>query len=145
MASKKVGYGNPPDATKFKRGLSGNPKGRPKRKSTAFGEIIRNALNSPIQYHEKGRAKTTTLRELTLKLLTERAAKGDLAAAEHVLKVRAQAKRDGEMGIETLRIIDWLPDRDGQTGEQKTQESEASRPLGPDDSDERAPPTTKKH
>ena len=133
MADKKIGYGNPPDATKFKRGVSGNPKGRPKRKPTALGEIIRNALNSPVQYHEKGRAKTTTLRELTLKLLIERAAKGDLAAAEHVLKVRAQAKRDGEMGIETLRIIDWLPDRDGQTGEQKTQEFEAGKPVVSDE------------
>ena len=129
MANKKVGYGNPPDATKFKRGVSGNPKGRPKRKRTALGEIIRNALNSPVEYREKSKTKTTTLRELTLKLLTERAATGDLAAAEHVLKVRAQAKRDGEMGIETLRIIDWLPDRDGQTGEQKTQEFESGKMI----------------
>jgi uncharacterized protein DUF5681 len=133
MANKPVGYCNPPDATKFKRGVSGNPKGRPKRQPTPLGEIIRNALNSPVRYLEKGRAKTTTLRELTLKLLTERAAKGDLTAAEHVLKLRAQAKRDGEIGIETLRITDWLPDWDGQTGEQKTLESEASRPLGRDE------------
>ena len=132
MADKKIGYGNPPDATKFKRGVSGNPKGRPKREPTALGEIVRNALNSPVRYLEKGRAKTTTLRELTLKLLIERAAKGELAAAEHVLKVRAQAKRDGEVGIETLRIVDWLPDQDGQTGEQKTSGFEADRPVGSD-------------
>jgi hypothetical protein len=130
MANKKIGYGNPPDATKFKRGVSGNPKGRPKRKPTALGEIIRNALNSPVRYRDKNKTKTTTLRELMLRLLIERAAKGDLAAAEHVLKVRAQAKRDGEMGIETLRITDWLPDRDGQTGEQKTREFEGSKPIG---------------
>jgi hypothetical protein len=129
MANKKIGYGNPPDATKFKRGVSGNPKGRPKRKPTALGEIIRNALNSPVRYRDKNKTKTTTLRELMLRLLIERAAKGDLAAAEHVLKVRAQAKRDGEMGIETLRITDWLPDRDGQTGEQKTREFEGSKPI----------------
>jgi len=130
MASKKVGYGNPPDETKFKPGVSPNPKGRPpKPKPTALGEIVRDVLNSPIQYLKNGKTKTTTLRELVIKLLIERAAKGDLAAAEHVLKVRAQAKRDGEMGIETLRIVDWLPDRAGQTGEQKTQEFEIGKPI----------------
>jgi hypothetical protein len=69
---------------------------------------------------------------LTLKRLIERAAKGDLAAAERILKVRAQAKRDGEMGVETLRIVDWLPDQDGQTGEEKTSGFEADRPVGSD-------------
>jgi hypothetical protein len=130
MAGKKVGYGNPPDETKFKPGVSPNPKGRtPKPKPTAFGEIIQEVLNSPIEYRENGKTKTTTRRELALKLLIERAAKGNLAAAEHVLRVRAQAKRDGEMGFETLHIVDWLPDRSGQTGEQKTREFETGKPI----------------
>ena len=28
--STKVGYGNPPQHTRFKKGQSGNPRGRPK-------------------------------------------------------------------------------------------------------------------
>jgi Family of unknown function (DUF5681) len=30
MSKYKTGYGRPPKATQFKRGKSGNPKGRPK-------------------------------------------------------------------------------------------------------------------
>jgi hypothetical protein len=35
-----VGYGRPPMATKFKRGKSGNPKGRPKGSRSARAELI---------------------------------------------------------------------------------------------------------
>ena len=34
-ADKPIGYGNPPDHTKFKPGKSGNSKGRPKRSKPA--------------------------------------------------------------------------------------------------------------
>ena len=30
MATYKVGYGKPPKQTQFKKGVSGNPSGRPK-------------------------------------------------------------------------------------------------------------------
>lgn len=37
----KVGYGNPPKATRFAKGQSGNPSGRPKRQTgTSIKEIL---------------------------------------------------------------------------------------------------------
>jgi Family of unknown function (DUF5681) len=47
MADDKVGYGMPPRRSQFKPGVSGNPKGRPKRNSTAVPEVIKNTLNAP--------------------------------------------------------------------------------------------------
>src|ERR1039458_6542262 len=41
---KSVGYGAPPEATRFKKGVSGNPKGRPRGSlnvATVFTKILR--------------------------------------------------------------------------------------------------------
>jgi len=121
MSDDIVGYGKPPKASRFKPGISGNPKGRPKRQAPALAEIIGAALNAPVQYQERGRSKTTTRNELSLRLLVERAVKGDLKAAEFLLNVRSHAQRHGEVGVNRLRIINWLPDP-GQTADQKTKE-----------------------
>jgi hypothetical protein len=131
MADDEVGYGKPPKHSRFKSGVSGNPSGRPRREAGTFGEIIQNAVDAPIQYREQGRVKTITRNELGLRKLVEQAVKGNLAAAEQVLKVRAQALRDGEAGIERLEISDWLPDYPGQTAEQKTRDFLDDRDADP--------------
>jgi hypothetical protein len=122
MRDYDVGYGKPPKTSRFKPGSSGNPKGRPRRKPTALAEIIGGVLSASIAYQERGRTKTTTRHQLSLKMLIERAMKGNLDAADLVLKVRAQGQRFGEVGIERLLISDWLPDYPGQTADQKTEE-----------------------
>jgi hypothetical protein len=122
MADHDVGYGRPPKRSQFKPGVSGNPSGRRKRQPTALAEIIGKALDAPIEYRERGRIKVTTRRELRLRTLVDRAVKGDLGAAELILKIRAQARRDGEIGLDRLDISDWQPDWPGQTAEQKTLE-----------------------
>jgi len=40
MADYEVGYGKPPKSRRFQPGVSGNPKGRPKRKPLALAETI---------------------------------------------------------------------------------------------------------
>ena len=122
MTDDEVGYRKPPKDTRFKPGVSGNPKGRPKREPVVLADEIREVLNAPIQYREQGRLKTATRHELNLKMLIDRAVKGSVAAAGLVLKARAQALRSGDLGIERLLIDDWLPDYPGQTADQKTQE-----------------------
>jgi hypothetical protein len=122
MTDDGVGYGKPPKATRFKPGVSGNPKGRPKREPVALADTIREALNAPMQYREHGRIKTATRHELSLKMLIERAVKGSVAAAELILKTRAQALHSGDLGMERLLIDDWLPDYPGQTADEKTLE-----------------------
>ena len=43
-AEYEIGYRKPPKHTQFKKGQSGNPKGRPKR-SESFGQLVREALD----------------------------------------------------------------------------------------------------
>jgi hypothetical protein len=121
MADYTIGYGKPPKQFQFKSGVSPNPRGRPpKPKPTALADVIRSTLTAPIQYREHGRTKTTTRLALGLKMIVDSAVKGDLAAAELILAVRAQALRSGDAGIDLLEIHGGLPDFSGQTAEAKT-------------------------
>ncbi len=53
MASYEIGYGKPPVSGRFRAGISGSPKGRPKRKPPPFAERIKTVLNAPIEYRER--------------------------------------------------------------------------------------------
>ncbi len=123
MEDDKVGYRNPPRSKQFKPGVSGNPAGRPRRTPVPLAEKINAILNAPVEYRERGRTKFATRRELGLKILAERAAGGDLGAAENLLKIRDRAERYGDTGVDRLIIHDWLPDYPGQTGADKTEAS----------------------
>lgn len=120
MADDDIGYGKPPKNTRFKAGKSGNPRGRPKFAPDRLAEIVQEVLDTPMRYRENGRNKTATRTEVRLKLLAERAVKGDVSAAELLLKRRTHALRHGDVGAKRLIVTDWLPDYPGQTGEEKT-------------------------
>jgi hypothetical protein len=122
MPEKRIGYGNPPEHTRFKSGTSGNPRGRPKRKVPVAGEIINSVLNAPAEYRERGQTKTAARRELTLRNYVMRALGGDVRAAEVLLKLRAHAQRFSDTGVHSFEVTDWLPDHPGQTAAEKTHE-----------------------
>jgi hypothetical protein len=122
MSDYEIGYGKPPAKSRFPAGVSGNPKGRPRRKPFGLAEIIGGALNAPIEYRDKDRIRAISRHELILKMLIDRAVKGNLKYADLVLKIRAHGERFGEVGVSRLLVTDWLPDYFGQTADQKTQE-----------------------
>lgn len=120
MVDDSVGYRKPPKHSQFKKGLTGNPKGRPKRKPLAAAETIDGVLNARAEYREGGQTRTATRRELTIRTHVSRALKGDVKSAETLLKLRAHAQRHGEAGVRRIVVRDWLPDHPGQTGPEKT-------------------------
>jgi hypothetical protein len=123
VADDGIGHGRPPKQSQFKPGVSGNPKGRPKRKPADVSGVIKDALNAPIQVRNQGRTKTVTRTEVGLKKLIENAVRGDSTAAATILQIRTQASRHGDVGRETIEIRNWLESYAGQTAEQKSQES----------------------
>jgi hypothetical protein len=64
MADDETGYGKPPLSGRFQPGVSGNPKGRPKKKDSSLAERIGAVLDTPIRYVEGGKTKTVARRPL---------------------------------------------------------------------------------
>ena len=72
-----VGYKSPPKHGRFKKGVSGNPAGRPARASDLATAVIR-AIRQPMTIEENGRQRTvSTLQAIVIRLI-DRAAGGDL-------------------------------------------------------------------
>ena len=130
MAGSEIGYGKPPLSGRFRAGVSGNPKGREAQADPARRRI-KTVLNAPIEYRERGRTKVATYRELSLKMLVDRAISGDLGAAELVLKIRAGAERYGDPGVDPILVENWIADYPGQTAGQKTVDFTAERDATP--------------
>jgi hypothetical protein len=116
----KSGRGNPPTHSRFKKGVSGNPKGRPKRKRPPVGEIVSEVQNTPTAYREGGRTKRASRLGLVLKKLVNSALEGDVRSADLLFKLRADAENNNSTRIEKIIVEDWVPDFPNQTGEQKT-------------------------
>jgi hypothetical protein len=79
-----IGYRRPPREHQFKRGQSGNPKGRPKgAKSEAT--IVYELLHRKIHIREGGRTRKITVLEAILLRFTEDSLKGNVRSAAFLL------------------------------------------------------------
>jgi Family of unknown function (DUF5681) len=81
-----VGYGKPPRHTRFKRGQSGNPQGRPKG-SKNLTTLLTEALNEPVIVAENGGRRRITMRLAIIKQLVKRSATADLRAIKILLDI----------------------------------------------------------
>ncbi len=82
----EVGYGNPPKHTRFKKGQSGNRKGRTKG-SRNFKTELDEVLNEQMTITHQGKPKKVSARKAALLRLREKAiGKGDMRALEKWLE-----------------------------------------------------------
>ena len=82
----EVGYGKPPRHSQFKRGQSGNPRGRPAG-SKNLGTLVSEALNEPVIVVENGGRRKISKREAIIKQLVNRSAKADWRAIKILLDI----------------------------------------------------------
>jgi Family of unknown function (DUF5681) len=82
----QVGYGKPPRHSQFKRGQSGNPRGRPAG-SKNLGTLVSEALNEPVIVVENGGRRKISKREAIIKQLVNRSAKADWRAIKILLDI----------------------------------------------------------
>jgi Family of unknown function (DUF5681) len=75
----EVGYGKPPKNTQFQKGISGNPKGRPKKSLNFDHELIRES-NSLMTINENGQRKRIRKLRGMVKQLTNKAVSGNMSA-----------------------------------------------------------------
>jgi Family of unknown function (DUF5681) len=78
------GYGKPPKRTQFRKGRSGNPKGRP-RGSRNASTLLDETLKERVIVSENGRRRKVTKLEAILKQLVNKAAQGDHRATRLLL------------------------------------------------------------
>src|SRR6201996_2317836 len=82
--SYEIGFGKPPRHTQFKKGQSGNPKGRPKG-SRNLTTLLSEALNERVVVTENGGRRRITMRQAIIKQLVKRSATADLRAIKILL------------------------------------------------------------
>jgi hypothetical protein len=75
----EVGYRKPPKHSRWKKGQSGNPKGRPP-KSRNYKSLLKKELDERTAIREGGRIVQLTKREAIVKVWVDKSLKGDLKA-----------------------------------------------------------------
>ncbi len=97
------GYGKPPKATRFKKGQSGNPKGRP-RGSRNFSTDVKATLDQPVQLKIRGRNQTVATQQAALLRLREKALSGDGRALDRLLEL-ARTYNDEDLSDATTVVL----------------------------------------
>lgn len=81
-----VGYGKPPVHTRFKPGMSGNPKGKPRGRKS-HKEIVRAIFDEKISAQTPNGLKKMTKLEALVHTNMNRALKGDARASDQIFKI----------------------------------------------------------
>ncbi len=85
----QVGYGRPPAGSQFKKGTSGNPRGRPKH-SKNMKTVIRDTMTSKVTVRQGEETRRVSVLEGIVLRQVEAALKGDGKAAITALKMATQ-------------------------------------------------------
>lgn len=89
MSNDKVGYGKPPMASRFKKGQSGNPKGRRPKISEPLKplkHVLRSCLFEPLEVRVNGKPAKVSAIEAVVMNLRRLAMGGDLRAIKLMME-----------------------------------------------------------
>jgi hypothetical protein len=115
----QVGYGRPPETTRFRPGESGNPQGRPKRRAT-FASVAKQELERPVSTGNKagGPVQQMPAMEVIVKNVVRAAVYGDLKAARLLVDLEAVERKSGD----TEHTSNLPAFKEGGAGESNDQE-----------------------
>ena len=88
----EVGYRKPPRRTRFRKGQSGNPRGRPSG-AKSLSTMLREELNQRVIVVENGRRRKITKRQAIITQIVNHAAKGDWRGAKLILDIEQDIER----------------------------------------------------
>ena len=100
----EIGYRRPPTSSQFKKGSSGNPKGRPKG-ATNFITLLERELAQKIVVTENGKKKAITRMQAMVKRLVSGALQGDAKQLMAMVEILRRLERADSSPVEGL-----LPD-----------------------------------
>lgn len=100
-----VGYSRPPAATRFQKGRSGNPRGRPRNRHRGIPHDA--ILGQMVTVREDGRERRITAAEAFILQLTRKGLAGDNASARASLEAIEKARAARPDTEPVLRKLIW--------------------------------------
>ena len=110
MSDEETGYGKPPKKHQFKKGVSGNPRGRPKGKSSLLSDLNK-IVNQKISVNLNGQNMRLTKRQAFLQRVANDAIAGGAGA--------------GRLLYELLKLEAEQPDTAGMSASERNKQDQA--------------------
>lgn len=103
--SYDIGYRKPPRHSQFKKGQSGNPKGRPKD-TRNVSTILAELMTEEVLIREDGRKRRVRADKLMLMRLRHRAVTGDHKALELTLRLLKEMENTRRPAADMDQLLD---------------------------------------
>jgi len=101
-----TGYGRPPKSYRFRKGQSGNPRGRPKS-GRNFSTEFMEAVSEPVSaLPNPESAPPVTKLQATIRQLVDKAASGDARATAKVIELIAELEARAEGALPSFRFTE---------------------------------------
>jgi hypothetical protein len=104
-----IGYGKPPAGSKFPKGASGNPKGRP-RGSKNLATLLEHEFNQRVVVRENGRQRKITKREAVVKQFVNKLVAADPRYIQFLIRLidkqQSESPANESVKIAAHEVID---------------------------------------
>ena len=129
MSDYEIGYRKPPKHTRFKKGQSGNPKGRPKGAAN-FVTQLNEELEQKIVVNENGKKKTLTKMQAMVKRMVAGALQGEVRPLLALVEI---LRRTGQLeeGVSNLLPEDYADILDDYTARKAPRKDPADKETRP--------------
>jgi hypothetical protein len=100
----QVGYCKPPQQSRFKKGQSGNPRGRPKGRKN-YRDRFHDIINEKVVINENGHRRKLSKFDVAVRQTINKAAGGDHRSIKMVLEMYQHFSRDGDRAEPITMVI----------------------------------------